>query len=168
MGLVPAVGRWAQRWRARVVTRLGNHADLASPLAAKIAAGAIAFSVVGGAVATANSAPPAPAPAPPPSTVRVQTTPTSASPSPTPTPAAPVTSAGATPPRPPAASAPTAQAPAPPAPPTVAGGRFMTAGEADKEGAGSPIAAQVPGVAGASVDPKALVAGIMPVPKGGS
>src|SRR5205085_9372666 len=69
VGLVPAVGRWAQRWRARVVTRLGNHADLASPLAAKIAAGAIAFSVVGGAVATANSAPPAPAPAPPPSTV---------------------------------------------------------------------------------------------------
>ena len=44
----------------------------------------------------------------------------------------------------------------------------LTAGEADKEGAGSPIAAQVPGVAGASVDPKALVAGIMPVPKGGS
>ena len=51
----PRFARWTQRWRARIVTRAGEHADLASPLAAKLAAGAIAFTVVGGAVATSRS-----------------------------------------------------------------------------------------------------------------
>src|SRR5437588_9915246 len=57
VGLVPALGRWAQRWRARVTTRVANHADLVSPLAAKVAARAIAISVVGGAPATNNASP---------------------------------------------------------------------------------------------------------------
>src|SRR5204862_832364 len=55
VGLVPALGRVAQRWRARLVTRVGQHAELASPLATKLAAGAIALSVVGGAAATTRT-----------------------------------------------------------------------------------------------------------------
>jgi hypothetical protein len=44
----------------------------------------------------------------------------------------------------------------------------MTADQADKEGNGSPVAFQVPGIAGASLDPQAAVAGILPGPKGES
>jgi len=79
LAVVPAaLGRWAQRWRARIVTRVGEHADLASPLATKLAAGAIAFTVVGGAVATSRSPQQVTPTAPPSSVVHVQTSPASA------------------------------------------------------------------------------------------
>jgi RNA polymerase sigma-70 factor (ECF subfamily) len=96
LALFPAaLGRWAQRWRARIVTRVGEHADLASPLAAKLAAGAIAITVVGGAVATSRSAQQVTPTAPPPSLVNVQTSPASAQ-SPVPAPVASTESAAST------------------------------------------------------------------------
>ena len=72
--LAPALGRWAQRWRARIVTRVGQHADLATPLATKLAAGVIAFTVVGGAVATGTSPRPVSPTAPSTAIVHLQTT----------------------------------------------------------------------------------------------
>ena len=78
VGLVPALGRWAQRFRARVVTRIADHPDLVSPLATKLAAGAIAFTVVGGAVATVPTSHQGSPTAPPTSIVTMQTTPASA------------------------------------------------------------------------------------------
>jgi RNA polymerase sigma-70 factor (ECF subfamily) len=156
VGLLPALGRWAQRWRARVVTRVGSYPDLASPLVAKIAAGAIAVSVVGGAVATANSAPPTNAPAPPPS-VHVQTAPAAAT-SLSPTPAA--VSGGAAragdhasaPPPPPLR----ATTPAPPPERSVGPARFMSYEQARDEGSKAPIKAEVAGE-GVSVDPASTV-----------
>ena len=159
VGLVPALGRWAQRWRARILTRLGTHADFASPLATKIAAGAIAFSVVGGAVATAtaNSAPPAPASAPPPTAVHVQSTPANASssaPAPTPAPAgaSAARAVGNSSPTPP----PRATPPAPPPERPVGPARFMSYDEARGEGSKAPIKAEVAGE-GISVDPASAV-----------
>jgi RNA polymerase sigma-70 factor, ECF subfamily len=161
LGLIPALGRWAHRWRARIVTRVGDYADLASPLAAKVAAGAIAFSVVGGAVATSSTAQSAPPAAGAP-TVVVGLAPASA------TAGAAVSPAPSDSAAPHVAATPTqttaAPTPAPSARPeqTIAGGKFMSPEQARSQGAGSPVNVQIPGVAGASVDPKALVASALP------
>ena len=113
VGLLPALGRWAQRWRARVTTRVANHADLVSPLAVKVAAGALALSVVGGTAATANSAASSRPSTTPPPAVQVRTTPASSvgpvAPAPTPAsgsaaPVSPPRAAGGQPPSPPAAA----------------------------------------------------------------
>lgn len=137
--LVPAaLGRWAQRWRARIVTRAGQHADLATPLAAKLAAGAIAITVVGGAVATGSSPAPVSPTAPPAPIVRVQTSPASAT-----VPVPPVTQTPTTPQVP----TPVKQAPTSQAAPTSAPGRAKEVGpllvtsneDARQRSAGSPI-----------------------------
>src|SRR5438067_4406470 len=78
LGAAPALDRLAHRWRARIVTRVGEHGELASPLAAKLAAGAIAFTVVGGAVATGPTSRPQSPTAVPVAAVRVQSSPVSA------------------------------------------------------------------------------------------
>jgi RNA polymerase sigma-70 factor (ECF subfamily) len=151
VGLVPALGRWAQRWRARVTTRVANHADFVSPLAAKVAAGAIALSVVGGAAATANTATPArPAGTPAPA-VQVQTKPASAvSPAPA---SAPV--ANATSPSPSAGSASGQPPPAVhPAPPTGSPlPVVMSADEANRQSAQAPIKVSAAGTF-VNVDPQ--------------
>ncbi|HEV3352678.1 MAG TPA: sigma-70 family RNA polymerase sigma factor, partial [Acidimicrobiales bacterium] len=157
VGLVPALGRWAQRWRARVVTRVGDHAELATPLATKLAAGAIAFTVVGGAVAAGAGAGTAPHPtAPPPSVAHVQTAPVStiATPAPpapapqtTPTPAV-ANRAAPTPPPTPAASP-------PPASPDLTPS-LMSADQARAKGQDAPVRIEVPGVVGLALDPTNL------------
>ena len=166
IGFAPAVNRWAQRWRARIVTRVGQHAELASPLATKLAAGAIAFAVVGGAVATGTSPRPVSPTAPPTAILHVQTTPASAQsglPPVTQSSAAPLKTAAS----PPHAAAPPS-APAPPAGPSIAGGRFMTADQAKQQGQGDPVHVEIAGVGGADLDPQGAVAGVMPGPKGES
>jgi RNA polymerase sigma-70 factor, ECF subfamily len=137
VGILPALTRFAEKLRARVGTRVAEYSELASPLAAKVAAGAIAISVVGGAAAidTGTHTPPAPA-APPPAVVA--TVPAVAS---APEPVAPAASlAAAT-----RAGTPT-PAPAPPATPTAApappertGVQVMTADQADSESKDMPI-----------------------------
>jgi RNA polymerase sigma-70 factor, ECF subfamily len=171
VGLVPALGRWAQRFRARVVTRVGDHADLGSPLATKLAAGAIAFTVVGGAVAAVPTSHQGSPTAPPTSIVTMQTTPASAhgpAPSVVTEPAARPTAAAPAPARS-AAAATSSPAPrTPPGTPAVAGARVMSASAAKEEGQGDPIHVEVPGVGGVDVDPQGTIAGLVPGSKGAS
>jgi len=171
VGLVPALGRWAQRFRARVVTRVGDHADLVSPLATKLAAGAIAFTVVGGAVATVPTSHQGSSTAPPTSIVTMQTTPASAhgpAPSTVTEPAALPTAAAPAPARSAAAVTSSPAPRTPPGTPAVAGARVMSANAAKDEGQGDPIHVEVPGVGGADVDPQGTIAGLVPGSKGAS
>ena len=156
IGFAPAIARFAHRWRARIVTRVGEHSDLASPLVAKLAAGAIAFTVVGGAVATAGSPPHVSPTAPPTSIVQVQTAPVSASTPLSSTPTTSSTKAAST--ATPAAS--TATAPAKPArqardkePFGGAVPGVMTPEDAEQKSANAPI--KVPLLGGSlNVDPR--------------
>ena len=153
IGLVPGLGRLAQRWRARIVTRVGNHAELASPLATKLAAGAIALTVVGGAVATSRSPQQVQPTSPPPTVVHVQTAPVSAS-SPPPV-ATPLATTGA--PHSPSSSG-AVQTPAPPtvsqpAPPTSPVPVVMSADEANHQSADAPVKISAAGTF-VNVDPR--------------
>jgi RNA polymerase sigma-70 factor, ECF subfamily len=150
IGLAPAVNRWAQRWRARIVTRVGQHAELASPLATKLAAGAIAFAVVGGAVATGTPPRPVSPTAPSTAIVHVQTTPASAH-SPAPAPAAsssstptPTVSAGSRPPSAPVSRPPSGGSPLP---------VVMSADDARKQSSDAPIKVDAAGTF-VNVDPR--------------
>jgi DNA-binding CsgD family transcriptional regulator len=159
LGLGPALARWAQRWRVRIASRVGEHADLFSPLAAKAVAGAIAFSVVGGAVATANSAPTARATVP----AAVRSAPANdAHPGPSPAvavrSAAPDNVASATSP---SAATPPAESRALPSESGIAP-KFMSSDEAKARGQNAPIRAEVPGVVGLAVDPKPIGNGLVP------
>ena len=147
--LAPALGRWAQRWRARIVTRVGEHADLATPLATKLAAGVIAFTVVGGAVATGTSPRPVSPTAPSTAIVHIQTTPAAAhsraAASPTPGSAGQARVSGS-------GSSTAPPGGPPPIPPRPFGGRvpgLMSSDEAQQDSSDAPI--KVP-VAGASIN----------------
>jgi RNA polymerase sigma-70 factor (ECF subfamily) len=160
LGALPTVGRWAQRWRARIVTRIADHPDLVSPLATKIAAGAIAFTVVGGAVATVPTSHPVSPTAPPTSIVSVQTAPTSAVSSapasvaqPDPT-TARQSDVPARPSTPPATTAATPPSAAPPGPV-----QFTSNDDAQRSTQNAPVKAQAGGVF-LHVDPAAAVDGI--------
>ena len=150
-GAAPALGRWAQRWRARIVTRVGEHAELASPLAAKLAAGAIALTVVGGAVATGTSPRPVSPTAPSTAIVHMQPTPASAH-SPASVSAAtaanstraPALSAGSRPPLSPSSRPPSAASPLP---------VVMKADDANKESSDAPIKVNAGGTF-VNVDPR--------------
>ena len=167
IGILPALARWADRMRARVGSRVAEYSELASPLAAKVAAGAIAISVVGGAAAVPPPSGPAHRVNAPPAVDRtVPAVAVSPVVPPTPPPAPAVSQVPGK--QPPASPSPATAAPSLQAPPVVAGGRLMTADEADKEGDGSPIDVKVPGVAGASVDPDQIIATTVGNPEGNS
>ena len=154
IAVLPAVvGRWAHRWRARIVTRAGEHAEFASPLAVKLAAGALAFTVVGGAVATGRSPQQVSPTAPPPSVVQVQTSPASAS---SPLPASASSSSDGSSSAPSGASAaytPTAPSGAHPSPPTSPLPVVMSAKQAKQQSSDAPIKISAAGTF-VNVDPR--------------
>ncbi|MBV9411161.1 MAG: RNA polymerase sigma factor [Acidimicrobiia bacterium] len=156
VGLVPALGRFADRWRARIVTRVGEHSDLASPLVAKLAAGAIAFTVIGGAVATSSTPHPVSPTAPPTSIVHVQTSPVSAvSTIPTPSTTAATAEAPTTTAASHTATLPSAKPKADPRSNDIAP-QLMSSDQAQARGEKAPIRVEVPGVAGFAVDPSSV------------
>ncbi|MBV8304372.1 MAG: sigma-70 family RNA polymerase sigma factor, partial [Acidimicrobiia bacterium] len=164
--LVPAaLGRWAHRWRARIVTRAGEHADLASPLVAKLAAGAIAVTIVGGAVATSRSPQQVPRTASPPNLVHVLAASASAQ-SGAPSPAASVAGAptgavGQTPAASSSAATPARPSPPPDARPSLTP-RLMSANQAQARSQGAPIKVEIPGGPGLAVDPSAVTTILRP------
>ena len=155
LALFPALGRWATRWRNRIATRIGEHTELNSPLLAKVAAGAIAVTVVGGAVGSTTSTSRQVQPtAPPSSVVHLQTAPVSV------TSSAPADASGGT------ATASTATAatrvvptgPASAAPPPPASGlepQLMTADQAQRESQDAPYKVSAAG-AFVNVDPRPI------------
>jgi len=167
LALLPALGRWATRWRNRIATRVGEHTELTSPLLAKVAAGAIAVTVVGGAVgATSYTSRQVQPTVPPTSVVQLQAAPVSA------TSSAPASASGGTTtransvvstPAPPTAASPTA------APPSVndLAPRLMTADEAQAKSKNAPIRVNVQGIAGFAVDPSPVAALVQPAISGG-
>jgi len=157
IAFLPALARWAQRLRVRVSTRVGENADLFSPLAAKVAAGAFAITVVGGAVASAPASGSNGALARRSAPAAASSASTSAAPASMTNPgesSAPAvhgqsqSTHGAT--TPPSVA---------PSGPNIAGGRFMSAAQAEQQGQTAPIHVKVPGVAGISLDPAQLVKG---------
>jgi len=153
------VGRWAQRWRVRIGTRIADHPDLVSPLATKLAAGAIAFTVVGGAVATVPTSHPVSPAAPPTSIVHVQTTPASTSaPAPAPTDGATVPTTPAVD-RAPSTHAAVAPATAPASTKPTGPVQFTSNDDARRSTQNAPVKAQAGGVF-LHVDPAAAVDGI--------
>jgi RNA polymerase sigma-70 factor (ECF subfamily) len=150
LGIVSAAVHWAQRMRVRVSARIGEHPELTSPLVTKLAAGAIAFGVVGGSLGAAGAAPSATPRLP--AVVRVAnvTAANDVARSPVAAPAAsPATHTTPTPPTSSARSTPAASAPGR----SLGPAHFKGYDEVRREGSKAPIYVDVAG-AGVSVDPK--------------
>lgn len=168
LALFPALGRWATRWRNRIATRVGEHTELSSPLLAKVAASAIAVTVVGGAVGSTTSTSRQVQPtAPPSSVVHLQTAPASV------TSSAPADASGGTTTRSNSVVSTPAHAPADATPaaaqPSVSDltPRLMTADEAQAKSKNAPVRVVVPGVVGFAVDPSPAAAVLRPITSGG-